>query len=202
MKNNSKILIASLLSLSTISISSADLEIGTKFKDFVDSITTLIGDTVAGLLITVAVSFFILSIVMFLKNRALGSGGQVQKDAKERLLWSIIGLFVLFSVWGIVKFLQVGFGFNTTSITTPTLSVGGGGWKSDTNTNSLNKANLSDLEDFTNKNVNCASISKIKGSDGKCYPGQGNNTQVQPKKDFTSPICTNTDHLGNCISSN
>lgn len=120
MKKN--ITILSLILINIISVASA--AVGDTIKTFLDDITDLIGETLSGLLITIAVAFFIWAVVIFLKNRSAGSGGAAMNDAKEKLMWSIIGLFVLFSIWGIIIFLQKGFGFNTTEIDAPTFNSG------------------------------------------------------------------------------
>jgi hypothetical protein len=35
------------------------------------------------------------------------------KDSKNLVIWGIVGLFVLFSVWGIVAFIRNEFGFGS-----------------------------------------------------------------------------------------
>lgn len=81
----------------------------TTLKDFVNSISDFVGNTITSLLLTVAVAAFFWSVVMFLFNRSRGNTDAMQ-DAKNKLLWSIIGLFVMFSIWGIITFFQEGFG--------------------------------------------------------------------------------------------
>ncbi len=96
------------------------------FKSFADKLTDLIGNTVTDLLLTVAVAAFFWSVIMFIWNRSRGDV-DAMKDASNRLLWSVIGLFVMFSIWGIVNFLQSGFGFeNKNTIKAPSIQVNGG----------------------------------------------------------------------------
>ena len=97
-------------------------------KSYVDSWTNFIGTSITGLFLTVATAIFFYSVVRFILKR---SSGDVKglKDAKGMLGWSIIGLTVMFSIWGIVSFLQSGIlGENAskTSITAPSISAGGG----------------------------------------------------------------------------
>lgn len=93
------------------------------FKDFANNLTDLIGNTITDLLLTVAVAAFFWSVITFIWNRSRGNV-DAMKDASNRLLWSIIGLFVMFSIWGIVNFLQSGFGFeNKNTIKAPTIQV-------------------------------------------------------------------------------
>lgn len=77
------------------------------FKTFANAITDLIGNTITNLLLTAAVAAFMYSVVTFIWNRSHGNV-DAMKDAQNRLLWSIIGLFVMFSIWGIVGFFQDG----------------------------------------------------------------------------------------------
>jgi hypothetical protein len=93
------------------------------FRTFTENLTDLIGNTITGLLLTIAVALFFWSIIRFLIERS--KGGPALDDAKNRLGWSVVALAVMFSIWGIVTFLQTGFGFTETSITAPTIQTGG-----------------------------------------------------------------------------
>lgn len=93
------------------------------FTDTVNSITNFIGGAVANLFITAGVAFFLLAVVNFIRKRAMGAGGDAMNEAKNTLGWSIIALFVMFSIWGIITFLQSGLGFNKTQIEAPSVKV-------------------------------------------------------------------------------
>lgn len=95
-------------------------------KGLINSFTDLIGNTIGGLLLTIAVAVFFYSIIRFLTQRARGDA-EGMKDASNRLGWSIVALFVMFSIWGIIAFLQGNFGFTETNITAPSISLRGGG---------------------------------------------------------------------------
>jgi uncharacterized membrane protein (GlpM family) len=91
------------------------------FKTYIDGFTDLIGNTITGLLLTTATALFFAAVVHFIYARST-KGGDAMVDAKNRLMWSIIALFVMFSVWGIIKFFQVGLGVNgTTTIDAPSV---------------------------------------------------------------------------------
>jgi hypothetical protein len=60
------------------------------------------------LLGAIALLVFILGVAKFIRS----SGNEKEiKDSKNLLIWGLIGIFVLMSVWGIVAFLRSEFGF-------------------------------------------------------------------------------------------
>lgn len=59
------------------------------------------------LLFSIALVFFIIGIVKFFVG-----GEEKLAEAKQMALWGIIGLFVMFSVWGLVNILINTFGFS------------------------------------------------------------------------------------------
>jgi hypothetical protein len=134
------------------------------FKSFADKLTDLIGNTVTDLLLTVAVAAFFWSVIMFIWNRSRGDV-DAMKDASNRLLWSVIGLFVMFSIWGIVNFLQSGFGFeNKNTIKAPSIQVNGGAGSP---TGSTLKEN----------GASCTANSQCKS--GQCLPGRSGDKLCQ-----------------------
>jgi len=56
----------------------------------------------------VAFFVFILGIIKFIK--AAGSEKDI-KDSKNLIIWGIVGLFILVTIWGIIAFLGGEFGF-------------------------------------------------------------------------------------------
>ncbi len=68
-----------------------------------------IGLKVIPFLGTIAFLAFVLGVARFIKSS--GSGEDVKKN-KGLLIWGIIGLFVLVTIWGIISFLKSEFGFN------------------------------------------------------------------------------------------
>ncbi|OHB15396.1 MAG: hypothetical protein A2431_03895 [Candidatus Zambryskibacteria bacterium RIFOXYC1_FULL_39_10] len=67
-----------------------------------------IGLVIIPFLGTVAFLVFVLGVARFIK--ASGNEKEV-KDSKNLLIWGIIGLFVMVTIWGIIIFLKGEFGF-------------------------------------------------------------------------------------------
>ena len=67
-----------------------------------------IGLKVIPLLGVIAFLIFIWGVARFIKSA--GSEKEV-KDSKNLLIWGVIGLFVMVSIWGIIFFLRSEFGF-------------------------------------------------------------------------------------------
>lgn len=79
----------------------------TDFKEFIE-IFTDIGLAVIPFLGTVAFLIFILGVARFIKST--GSDKEI-KDSKNLLIWGIIGIFIMVTIWGIIAFLRSEFGF-------------------------------------------------------------------------------------------
>lgn len=71
---------------------------------------TSIGLKIIPFLGAVAFLIFVWGVARFIKSA--GSEKEV-KDSKNLLIWGVIGLFVLVTVWGIIFFMQKEFGFQT-----------------------------------------------------------------------------------------
>ncbi|MEK7669142.1 MAG: hypothetical protein AAB350_00925 [Patescibacteria group bacterium] len=56
----------------------------------------------------VAFLVFVLGVARFIK--AAGNEKEI-KDSKNLLIWGIVGLFVMVTIWGIITFLRGEFGF-------------------------------------------------------------------------------------------
>ncbi|OHA46993.1 MAG: hypothetical protein A2541_01065 [Candidatus Taylorbacteria bacterium RIFOXYD2_FULL_36_9] len=61
------------------------------------------------LLIGLAVVLFIYGVLTLI----LSEGGEKQKEGKQYMIWGIVGIFVMISVWGLVAILQDTFKLNT-----------------------------------------------------------------------------------------
>ncbi len=72
------------------------------FRDFVDQIVGLINFTVP-VLAGIAVALFIVSGVRYIYK-----SGSAESKGKERnaMMWGLVALFVLFSIWGILNLLD------------------------------------------------------------------------------------------------
>lgn len=61
---------------------------------------------VVPLLIAVAVVFFIYEVLMY----TIAGDEEKKKAAKTHIIWGIVGIFIMVSVWGLVAILQSTFG--------------------------------------------------------------------------------------------
>lgn len=68
--------------------------------DFVHKINDLILNPLIGLVFAVALVVFMYGIVEFLMN---ADNDEARTTGKKHMLWGIIGLFVMFSVWAILN---------------------------------------------------------------------------------------------------
>jgi len=75
--------------------------------DFI-TLFTNIGLRVIPFLGVVSFLVFILGVVKFIK--AAGSEKEIG-DSKKLIIWGIIGLFILATIWGIISFAKGEFGF-------------------------------------------------------------------------------------------
>jgi NADH:ubiquinone oxidoreductase subunit 6 (subunit J) len=68
-------------------------------------------NTVTVLLISLAVVWIIISVVRYL----IIQGPEQRKEGGMRILWGIVGLFVILSIWGLVSILTNSFATNNTA---------------------------------------------------------------------------------------
>lgn len=70
---------------------------------------TSIGLSIIPFLGAVAFLVFVWGVARFI--RSAGNEKEI-KDSKNLLIWGVIGMFVLITIWGIISFLQTEFGFD------------------------------------------------------------------------------------------
>lgn len=70
---------------------------------------TSIGNTIIGILIALAVIFIIYNVLMFI----IKAGSDDRKTYQNAILWGIVGLAVILSIWGLVAILTNTFGTTT-----------------------------------------------------------------------------------------
>ena len=68
--------------------------------------TVGIGNTIIGVLIAIAVIFIIYSVLMFI----IHAGDEKRGEYQKAVLWGIVGLAVILSIWGLVSILTTTFG--------------------------------------------------------------------------------------------
>lgn len=62
----------------------------------------LLLNTIVPILITLAVVYFIWGVVGYV----LGSSEDAKKEGRDRMIWGLIGLMVIVSIWGLVNILK------------------------------------------------------------------------------------------------
>lgn len=77
-------------------------------KGIIDWFTD-IGLKVIPLLGAIAFLIFVWGVARFIKSA--GSEKEI-KDSKNLLIWGVVGLFILITIWGIITFLRSEFGFS------------------------------------------------------------------------------------------
>lgn len=100
-----------IAALSVLAPSVAFAQVNRPVTDF-NSLTTKftgIGNTIVGILIAVAVIYIVYNALMFIIN----AGGDDRKKYQNAILWGIVGLFVILSIWGLVAILTNTFGTTT-----------------------------------------------------------------------------------------
>jgi hypothetical protein len=103
MKRHYAILVLSLLALPALAVAAEP-------KNLKDVITLL-----TDILALIIPFIFSLSIVAFLWGVAqyFFSQGEKMEEARDMMVYGVIALFVMLSVWGLVRILVKSFGFNT-----------------------------------------------------------------------------------------
>ncbi len=91
----------SLFLLSIISIPVFAQEVKT-FQSLVDRAIKTIIAPIVPLLVGLAVLLFLYGVLTF----TFSDGGTKKEEGKQYMIWGIIGLFVMVSVWGLVAILQ------------------------------------------------------------------------------------------------
>ena len=55
------------------------------------------------LLVAVAFVYFLFGIYKFVAGQ---NNEENQEEGKKHMIWGLVGLFIMFSVWGIINFIQ------------------------------------------------------------------------------------------------
>lgn len=71
--------------------------------------TCLITQSIIPLLITLAIVYFIYGVVKYIMN---ANEAAEREEGRKFMIWGIVALFVIVSIWGLVKLLAGTFGFN------------------------------------------------------------------------------------------
>lgn len=92
--------------------------------DLANTLATGVVTSLGYLMFTVAVVAFLFGMVQFIWAARNGDAGKGVENGKQFMLWGLIALFVMFSVWGIIKFTQGVFNIQgQTTITIPNIQL-------------------------------------------------------------------------------
>jgi hypothetical protein len=80
------------------------------FKVLVETLIRCLLTPVAGLLVSLAVIFFLYGVFKFISAE---ESEQIRSEGKEFMFWGIVGIFVMVSLWGLVGVLQNTFMLDT-----------------------------------------------------------------------------------------
>ncbi|MBP9715355.1 MAG: hypothetical protein KBD52_02605 [Candidatus Pacebacteria bacterium] len=89
----------------------------TKLGGLIDWFTCIIGGSVVRLIFAIALVTFIWGVVQYV----ITDNEEKRAKGKQLMVWGLIGLFVMVTVWGLVNILAVTFGVETSKA--PTLPV-------------------------------------------------------------------------------
>ncbi len=92
------------------------------------SIESLVGKltVLIGVIIPFILALATLVILWGLFNYIAGAGDEEKRaQAKQYIIWGIIGLFVMVSIWGLVNVLKGSFNFNNDTIPAPAIPAAG-----------------------------------------------------------------------------
>ena len=84
----------------------------TRIQDIIITISQILG-TLIPVLITVAVVYFIWSVIQF----TLSTDEEAKKKAKTGIIQGLIGLFVIVSFWGVIAIVKSTFNFQDQALT-------------------------------------------------------------------------------------
>ena len=83
-----------------------------KFQDLLCYVTKIINDSVIPLIFALAMVFFVWGVVKFF---IINAGEEAKKsESKQYMIWGIVALAVMLSIWGLVAVLGTTFNLNTT----------------------------------------------------------------------------------------
>ena len=100
-----------LLSLGVVSLVgvAGAQQVLSNVESIIDKLKGIVSGGLAGLLMSVVFIVFMISIITFLWKRRSGDD-KGMNDAKNMLGWSVIAMFVMVAIWGLVVFLSQTFG--------------------------------------------------------------------------------------------
>lgn len=83
---------------------------------FIQSVDKVILNPLIILMFSLALLYFVYGVIRFL---SLDAADKTRDEAKNAILWGIVGMFIMFSVYGIIKILLSTFGITSTDVGSP-----------------------------------------------------------------------------------
>ena len=106
-----KIFAAVVLAFAPAIASAQQLSAINNINDVTSKFTSIL-NTVTVLLVSISVLWIIINVVLYLVG---GKDSEKRTEGGKRILYGIIGLFVIISIWGLVSILKNSFATNNTS---------------------------------------------------------------------------------------
>ena len=175
----------------------------------------VIGGSLTSLLMAIAFILFVVAVISYLNKRRSGDDSGL-KDARIYLLWSVIGLFVMVAVWGLVAFLENGLlSGSVRTIERPQSYFGNGPVGNNPNKANIQSPtqggpsifnpadNLGDNTGDETPDVNTSSLQPNSNTDQSISPSSGDIQPGQSCK-VISGDCSNTECISGycCLGSN
>lgn len=89
------------------------IEVKPKLADLINYATCLIGSSVVPLIFILAVAFFVWGVVQYVIN---ADSEEARSKGRDFMIWGIIALVVMVSIWGIVQIFGNTFNIDTTFV--------------------------------------------------------------------------------------
>ncbi len=83
------------------------------FCGFIKSLIALM-NAIIPVLVIFAIAFFFIGLIRYIYNAGDAKG---RSSGRTAIIWGLIGLFVIFSLWGILQFLTTAFFPSLTPVT-------------------------------------------------------------------------------------
>ncbi len=80
---------------------------------FLDNVNTLILNPILTLLFALSFLYFAYGVFKFLR---LDAADKAREEARNAILWGIVGMVIMFSVYGIIYFVLASFGLSSSDI--------------------------------------------------------------------------------------
>jgi hypothetical protein len=68
-------------------------------SDFIDKLTTIIVNPLIRLAFAVALVYFLYGVYKYIKD---SDNADKRKEGAKHIVWGLVGLFIMVSVWGII----------------------------------------------------------------------------------------------------